>query len=215
MSACGGGGSADAPVTASTGVFNLQSPWRARVVAGSNDRFNVSGTCRGTAVMTATPARAATFEGVAGFSAVNTVSTTFADCTPSTSSSTSTDFYDANLSPLGSSSPDEYVKFQTPPPALPTVLKVGDSAVYAGYTVYGDSSKARVVGSRVLSYAVEADTATSVIVNLSSRDFDPSSRLLYTEQQRYRLDSTGLLTILSIDAQESTVGSKRLVFTKV
>lgn len=211
---CGGGGDAGSTVTPVTS-FPLQTGYKARVSSGATDSFSISGTCAGSATFTTSPATAATFEGVVGYSATTTSTVNFTNCTPATAAVTSTGYYDSNYTPLGSSTPGvEYAKFLTAPPALPASVKVGDTAVFATLTVYSDSTKATVTGQRLLSYVIEADTATTAVANLITKAYNTSSQLLFTQQLRYRIAADGTLTVISIDVQYSTTSTNHLVFTK-
>jgi len=214
ISGCGGGGDSGS-ATVSTMSFPAQAAYRARVAAGSTDNFTVSGTCAGTATYTDGVATASTFEGVTGFAASTTVSINLTNCTPATSAVSGTSYYDSNYSPLGDSIPGvEYAKFVTAPPPLPTTVKVGDTAVYATFALYTDSTKATTTGQEVLSYVVEADTATTAVVNLISKEYNTSNQLLSTQQSRYRIAADGTLTTLSIDVQLSTTSTTHIVLTK-
>lgn len=220
LSACGGGGgggdaSASAPVAATT-TFNVRSGFAARVVAGSTDNFTISGTCAGTAQIVNGAASAATFEGVAGFSSIQTNTVNFSNCNPSSSTASGTNFYDANYTQIGTVIPSvEYSKFLSAPTALPSAAAVGDMADYVTLTTYTDSSKATTTGRRVLSYVIEADTATSVIVNFTVRTYDTTPQLLLTQQTRYRMAADGTLVLLTIDIQYSgSLGTAHLVYTK-
>lgn len=89
---------------------------------------------------------------------------------------------------------------------------VGHAGIVGTITVYTDSSKNVVNGREDLSFVVEPDTASTAIVNLITRSYDSSSQLLYTEQDRYRITTTGALTLVSIDAQFAPPDPVHLVF---
>ena len=214
LSACGGGGDSGSTATPVTS-FALQAGYKARVAAGSSDNFSISGTCGGTATTTTSSASPATFEGVAGYSAGQTATLNLTGCTPATAAVTGTSYYDANYTPLGSSIPGvEYTKFITAPPALPTIIKVGDTALYATLTVYADSTKTTVTGQRQLSYVVEADSSTTALITLIMRSYNNASQLLFTAQSKYRIAGDGTLNIVSMDVQYSTTSTTHLVYTK-
>lgn len=210
----GGGGGSTGPV-ASTNSFSLLAGYTTLVAGGATDNFTISGTCAGTATITDAPAVASSFEGIAGFASASTLTFTFTNCTPASGAETSTTFYDANYTPLGTSTPGtDYAKFQTVPPPLPASVKVGDTAAYGTLIEYTDSSKAVTTGTRILSYVIEADTATTAIVNLISKSYDNTSQLLGTQQTRYRIAANGTLSMVSIDIQLSTTSTLHLLFTK-
>lgn len=218
---CGGGGG-DSGGTVSTAVasassFPLEAGYSARLNAGSNDNFTISGTCAGTAQITNGVTTASTFEGVAGFSAVQTSTVNFTNCTPSQSTASGTSYYDANYTPIGTSVVAlEYAKFAVAPTMLPASVKVGDAADYATLTTYTDSTKTTTTGRRVLSYVIEADTATTVIVNFTTKTYDTTNlQPLLTQQTRYRVAANGTETLLSIDVQYGVTSTAHLVYTKV
>jgi hypothetical protein len=218
LQGCGGGGSdagtAVAPVTP-VATFPLLAGYKARIAAGASDSYTVSGTCAGNAAITSAAAASATFEGVTGYSVAQTATINFTNCTPASSAVTSTGYYDANYSPLGSTTPGvDYAKYVTAPAALPLFVKVGDTAAFATFTVYSDSAKATVTGQRVLSYVIEADTTTTAVANLITKAYNASGQLLTTQQARYRIAADGSLTVISIDVQYSTTSTNHLLYIK-
>ena len=135
--------------------------------------------------------------------------------TPASFAATAINYYDANFTPIGVSVPaGEYGRYLTPPPALPTSVRVGDTAVFATLTLYSSSAQTTVIGQQVYSYVIEPDTASTAIINLISRRFNTSNQLLLTGQSRYRITADGALTATSIDLQFSTTSTQRLVFTR-
>lgn len=214
---CGGGGDsgATAAAVAASTTFPLQAGYQARIKAGSQDNYAVSGTCAGTATLTNGAPTAATFEGASGFAASQTVTVRFPSCSALSSAAvTGTAYFNASYAPIGTSIPG--VRYETLPSGLsvPVSVKVGDTAVLGNLTVYADSSKASVTGQRVLSYVIEADTATTAIVNLISKDYNSSSQLLSTSQARFRIATDGTLTSTTIDIQYSTTNTSHLTYTK-
>lgn len=216
LSGCGGGDSAPAS-TSPTATFPLQAGYKARIAAGSNDAFSISGTCGGTARITNSVPVAGIFEGAPALVATQTSTATLTGCTPASTADTSTVYFDSSsYVPLGySSSGGEYAKTTATLSAIPASVKLGDTATVATQTLYASSAKNTVTGSHTLSYVVEPDTAANTaIVNLISKNFNASNQLLITQQDRYRIDAAGALTLLSIDVQASTTSTTHLVFTK-
>ena len=191
------------------------SGYKTRIAAGSTDNFIISGTCSGTATLTNGAATANTFQSVIGYAVVQTVTVNLTNCTPSTNAVTGTGYYDVNYSPLGSQVPGtEFTKYTSLPPAIPSSVKVGDTAAYATQNVYTDSTLATATGQRFISYVIEADSANTAIANLITKSYNTAGQLLYTQQSRYRIAADGFLTIVSIDIQYSTTSSTRLLYTK-
>jgi hypothetical protein len=215
MQACGGGGGGDGGPAVPANSFPLQTGYRALISSGSSQNLAISGDCSGSASITSSPASDATFEGVAGFSASTTQTINFSNCTPASTAATVTSYYDASFTPLGSDSAGiEYSAFETRPPVLPASVKVGDTAQYATLTVYSDSTKSTVTGRRVLSYVIEADTASTAIANLITTASNAANQPIFTQQSRYRMAADGTLSLLSIDIQFSTTSTLHLVLTK-
>ena len=220
LTACGGGGGggsdgASEPVASSLS-FPVRSAYAARVAAGSNDNFTLSGTCAGTATIVLSRPVAASFEGVPGYSQESSTTINTSNCTPASSGASATNYYDANYMPTGAViSNVQYARFAAPPVQVPATARVGDSGDIVTFTLYSNATKSTVTGRRVLSYSVGADTAATSLLTLTTRSYDEQNRLLATERSVYRLAGDGALALLSIDVQYSTTSNTRLLFTKV
>lgn len=219
LAGCGGGGggssaSNSTETTASTATFPLRSGYQALVGQSEVNSFSISGTCTGTATETRSAATAATFEGIPGVSTTTTLTGTYSNCTPASFAGTSISYYDTNYKPLGSEVPGtDYAVYSTSND-LPTSVKVGDTAQFATVDVYSSSTKQVRNGTRVLSYTVEADSNSTAIVNLIAKGYNASNQLLYTQQSRYRINTSGQLSIVSRDIQYSTTSTSHMVWTK-
>lgn len=216
LASCGGGGGdAGGASNIATISFPLQAGYRAYVSAGSTVTYTVSGSCAGTATIISAATIPTTFEGVTGFSSADSSTLTLSNCSPSSSTATGVEYYDASYSPLGTETTgEEFARFQVLPSPLPTSVKVGDAGTVATWLVYTDSTKTAQTGTRVLSYVIEADTQNTAIVNVVSKDYDNSNQLLLTQQSRYRIAANGTLTPVSIDLQYSTTSTVHIVLTK-
>ena len=227
VSACGGGGGGggspppSGPVT-STLTFPLRSGWNTRIANGQTTTLTANGTpatqttdglCSGTATETVGPATTVTtFEGAPALSAVTVFTNSFTNCVPASQATTGTSYYDSNYLPLGFNiQGGDYGVFLTPP-TIPNSVKVGDVAIIGTETLYTNSTKAVGTGRQDLSIVVEPDTASTAIVNLIFKEYNVSSQLLSTEQDRYRITSTGALTLVSVDIQYATTSTLHLVF---
>jgi len=222
ISACGGGGGGSGTTggggVTSTSTFNVRSGYQARVNAGATDNYAVSGTCTGTAQIVNGAASPTTFKGAAALAATQNATVNFGtSCTPSLSTASGTNYYDSTYALLGSTVTGvEYAEYAngTTPAGLPTGAKVGDTGALTSLTTYTDASKMTVTGSRTVTYAMEADTATTAILNVIVKTFDTSNALQVTQQSRYRVAADGSLTVLTIDVQYSGTGTAHLVYTK-
>lgn len=212
--ACGGGGSS-APVTSAASLsFPMQSAYKTLVANGMTKSFVVSGTCSGSGTKTNSSANtSATFEGVTGFSATSTLTISLTNCTPASTAQTSTAYFDTNYLPLGFNSVGVNYGVYLIPPTIPTSVSVGGTGTLGTETLYTSSTKATLNGSATLSYVVEADSATTAIINLISKLTNASGTLTATEQDRYRIDVAGTLTPISIDIQYANGSTTHLVLT--
>ena len=215
LCACGGGGGDTVvPPAAAPTTFALNAGYKARIISGAAESFGLSGSCSGTATITTSAAVPSTFEGVAGYSSAQLSTIKFDTCLPANGSSSGTTYFNAGYMPIGLAIVGgEYSKFDVPPTDLPASVKVGDAGTFATLTTYADSTKAVVTGKRVLSYAIEADSATTAIANVITRSYDVSNQLLATQQSRYRMTQAGTLTLTLIDVQFSTTSTIHLVYT--
>lgn len=218
LAGCGGGGgdsgSAPAPVTPPGLTFELDAGYRALITGGANDNFAVSGTCSGTANITVNPANPSSFEGVAGFAAVQTATHSSSNCPTLTGTVTGTTYYNTSYVRIGLSIVGgEYDKFETPPAAFPATVVVGNNGPLATLIIYTNSSKTVAEGKRVISYEIKDGTLTTAVANIITRSFNQSNQLLTTEIDSYRIAQDGTLTLMSKDVQFSTTSQIHLLYT--
>jgi len=221
LSACGGGGgggggAATAPPgkVTSTLAFPLLAGYKAMVAAGYSKTFTISGDCSGSGSTTRAPvSTATTFEGSPALSGGVTLTWTLTNCTPTSLASTYTAYYDSNYLPLGSSNGVDSYNLYLTPPSIPASVMVGATAASGTLTGYTTSAKSVFTGTQVVSFLIEPDTATTAIVNVISKGYNSSTTLLYTGQDRFRMTSSGTLTILSSDIQYATGSAIHLVLT--
>lgn len=207
----GGGGGSTTPSTATT--YPFRSGYQSLISQSEVNNFSISGTCTGTATETRSAAVAATFEGVPGVSATTTLTGSYSNCSPASFAGTSISYYDTNYKPLGSTIPGtDYAVYAVSD--LPISVKVGDTAQFGTADVYSTSTKQVKTGTRTLSYAVETDSGSTAIVNLIAKAYNTSNQLLYTQQSRYRINTSGQLTAVSKDIQYSTTSTAHMVWTK-
>lgn len=215
LAACGGGGSGDSgPVTPAVTSFPLQAGYKALVANGMTKSFTISGTCSGSGNRSTAPATtAATFEGKTGLSSTTTITMTFTNCTPASIAQSSTSYFDSNYVPLGVNSIGVNYGVYLTPLVIPVSVSVGSTGTIGTETLYTNSTKVTGSGTNVMSYVVEADSSSTAIVNLIAKIYNASGTLTATEQDRYRLTSTGTLTPTSTDVQYANGSTNHLVFT--
>lgn len=199
LAACGGGGGggSSAPV-ASTSTFPLFTIHVNSLQAASNT-FTVTGNVGGTTVTgsgTATRGglSSGTFEGAAaqqrtiaatGSITVNGVSVPL--------SSTSVDWYDSNYVPKGNTGGEDYVVV-IGTPVIPTSVRVNDAGTVYTANRYSNSSKTSLRGTEVVSWVIEADTATTALLTLISTEKDNSNTTLSVSSQQFRIRPDGTFT---------------------
>jgi hypothetical protein len=226
LTGCGGGGgtpAATGPVV-STLTFPLRAASNAITANGESVTLTAIGTsatqitdglCSGTLTGTSGPANSATtFEGLPALSSVVVSTLSFSNCTPASTSTTYTDYYDSNYLPLGTNvSGGSYTVWLTPP-TIPASATVGATAIIGTETYYTNSTKSILDGRRDVSMVVEADTANTAVVNAISKRYNQSNQLLYTSQTRRRIDTLGATTYVSSDIQYATTSTLHLVFRR-
>jgi hypothetical protein len=216
LAACGGGGggsSSSGPVT-STSSFPVESAYTTLIANGTSKAITISGDCSGTGSRTASAATTpATFEGVAGFSAVGTLTTSSATPCASSSATTYTSYVDTNYVPLGFNSVGVNYGVYLTAPVFPVSAMVGNTGIIGTVTLYTDSTKSTGNGREDLSYVIEPDTASTAIVNVIAKLYNSGSVLTATEQDRFRIAATGALVPISADIQYANTSTLHLIFT--
>ena len=209
----GGGGGGNAGPVVSRQSFNIKTAIASYTSTPHSYTFTGSGTLNGVPItITGTGdlsvLTAGVFEGQTALQQTQTTNLTITENgNPTSLSSVVTLFYlPADYSPLGSTSPDDYEVVDSLV-TYPTTAKVGDSGMVGSAKRYSDSTKSTLIRSATSSYRVEADTATSAIVNLVTvTTFIQPPSSPQTETIRYRLDSVGTFTLLS-DSLVSAAGN--------
>ena len=218
VSGCGGGGGGgNSGSVVSTQSFNIKTATASYTSTPHSYTFTGSGTVNGVPItVTGTGdlsvLTAGTFEGQTALQQTQTTNLTITENgNPTPLSSVVTLFYlPADYSPLGSTSPDDYEVID-PGTTYPTTAKVGDSGMVGTAKRYSDSTKSTLIRSATGSYRVEADTASSAIVNLVTvTTFIQPASSPQTGTIRYRLDSVGTFTLLS-ESLVSAAGNLTIV----
>lgn len=212
LAACGGGGggdggsSAPAGPVASTHSFPFSMANANIINNGYTYNFSVSGTVdlagatygiTGSGSATRSQAVAATFEGEPALQNTQTVTMTLTvngvmappETAPQQIYSTS------GYLPLGTT--DGTYCLIRGPAAVPATVMVGDTAAIGTLDCYVDAAKTTLLGTSATSFVVEPDTADTVIVNLVQREYDPANVLQFTDESRWRIDTSGNVTFVS------------------
>jgi len=182
-----------------TPTYDIKAALQNRILKGDSKTFNVSGDCKGTFSITDSPAAKTTWNGQPVYAVGTTEIVSIPNCAIGISGTqTSITYYDMNFVEVAKSHSDgsysEYVKT-----SQPNAVKVGDSGILGTWTHWNNTSKSVKYEIDVISYSVEADTATSMIFNLIDRTYPASNNQLeITSQLRYRLNSSGILEWYSV-----------------
>lgn len=223
LTGCGGGSGGSAPAApvgpvVSTLSFPVLQAYKAVIASGSTKSYVISGSCTGTANVTSAPATTpAVFEAnPAALSSVSTLTATLIStpgfvCAP-TLAFTSTNYYDSTYTPMGFNATGNYGVYLVAPtiPVSAVIGGAGGTGVIGTDTLYTDITKAVPNGREDVSYVLEADTATTAIVNVIIKHYTAAGILSGTEQDRYRISATGALVPVSIDLLYST--GQHLIF---
>jgi hypothetical protein len=121
-------------------------------------------------------------------------------------------FDSSTYMPQGNESSGLYRIYETPP-VIPAFVAVLSSGRIGTLTNYSRSPYSKI-GTSEVSYQVlpETDTTATVILNLTSVNYNNAGTVISTVQERYRIGTTGALTPISRDIQNLVADTKHLVF---
>jgi hypothetical protein len=122
-------------------------------------------------------------------------------CTPTDLTVNEVDYFDSNYSLIGAevASVSVYGISAAPLPVIPASVKVGDSGPIGTLNFQASSTDTTSRGRAERTYAIEADTNSTAIINFISKAYDQSGSLTSTLQTRYRIDAKGNLTFVIED----------------
>ncbi len=199
---------------ASTLSFPLQAGYHTLAANGWAKSYTIAGTCTGSGNRASAPATTATtFEGSPAMSGVSTINFSFSNCTPASIAQTETLYYDTNYNPVGFNSVGVNYGIYLRPASIPVSVSVGGTGIIGTKTLYTDSTKATGNGRIDSSYVVTADTSTTAIVTLIAKIYNSIGTLTATEQDAWRVASSGALTPVSTDIQYAYTSTTHLIIT--
>jgi hypothetical protein len=200
FTACGGGGGGGTPaVVASTSTFPLFTIHVNSLQAASNT-FTLSGNTTGNIPITGsgTATRgglsAGTFEGASHQQRTVVVTGTLSGngrTVPLNSSGI--DWYDSNYIPKGATGGEDYVVV-TGTPVIPATVRVNDTGTVYTANRWSNSSKTVLRGTDVVSWVIEADTATTALLSLISTEKNTSNVTTSISTQLIRIRPDGTFT---------------------
>jgi FKBP-type peptidyl-prolyl cis-trans isomerase FkpA len=193
-------------------AYPVRAAYQQRIAAAHTDYLTVTGSCPGYASFTYSAPSATTFEGQAAQASQNAISVGLTNCTASKLGWSLIDYYDAGGKLLGSYQPK--AEYDVGGGSLPATAKVGDQGVYATQTAYADNTKQSAIGTRTLSYAVNADgdSANSAILTLTDTHTTTANQVSQIRTSRYRVGTDGSLQPLSVEEQYGA--GAHLVYTQ-
>ncbi|MFJ1259192.1 hypothetical protein [Cupriavidus sp. CuC1] len=206
LGSCGGGGDGGgSSATTQTLSVPLLTAVANLVNNGITVKFSISGSSGNTIVtgsgtLTDAPAVAATLNGVAVLKTTETVTGTVMVNGNSAPLSQSRIIY-RNSSTFAEVVDDEgnpYIVFGSY--GYPEIVRAGDAATLATGTIFSDSTRATKTGTVTLSYAVAADSASSLLVTFIDSNFDNSNNKTAEGQTTFRVDKIGNITFVSLKA---------------
>ena len=194
--------------------FPVRSGLSTLTANGLARSFSISGTCNGTGNRTTGPASTTTtFEGLPALSATSTITMNLVNCTPASTAQTSTNYVNDNYMPLGRNSVGvNYGLYQTPP-IIPAFVSVGGTGIIGTEFLFTDSTKSTANGRVDVSFVVTADTSTTALITIIDKIYNAAGVLTVTEQDAWRIASTGALSPFSVDLQYSNGSTTHLLFT--
>jgi len=194
LTGCGGGGS-DAPSTPTTVNFPLKAAYDSFIRKSSSANFSISGNCNGSGSETWGAPVSSNLYG-ATYSRTRITSLVYSNCTGS-GVSTSNAFYDANFNLLAVVADNGNYSERVVINQRPINVKVGDTMQLATIKIYSSALKNVLLNNANLSFTIENEGSSSVIVNYVAQFYKSSGVLEQTAQERIRLTSTGELTPVS------------------
>ena len=154
-----------------------------------------SETCNGTGIFEISPVSSSVaFEGQTAYYSTISTSENFTTCTSRTN--ITTQYFSKDFMPLGrvdSSNYSVYIGTAT----LPKSAIVGDSGTFGTFNRYTDSSKKFYLGSTVISYSIEPDTQSSVILKFIYTEMDANGAITSSEIPKYRLFLNDTMDLIS------------------
>lgn len=125
-------------------------------------------------------------------------------------SSSSQLYFDTGYGPMGSTGEEAYcvVSYAN---ALPASAKAGDSGPWYAENCYTDSTKRVSIGTDSISYSLEADTATSLLLNVLQRMEEPGGARL-SGISTFRVETSGQIDRVR-QASTSEYGGDSFIMT--
>jgi len=194
LTGCGGGGS-DAPSTPTTVNFPFKAAYDSFIRKSSSANFSITGSCNGSGSETWGAPVSSNLYG-ATYSRTRITSLVYSNCTGS-GVTTANAYYDTNFNLLAVVADNGNYSERVVINQRPINVKVGDTMQLATIKIYSNSFKNLLLNNANLSFTIENEGGSSVIVNYVAQFYKSSGALEQTAQERVRLTSSGDLTPVS------------------
>jgi len=208
IAACGGGGDSSSSTTPAP-TLNLNAAYVDYMKTGNQTTRTISGGCSGTEVETNSAAYSGkNGAGVTGLIINNSVVDTISASSPKVCStklfsgtgSIDKNFYDATtLLPVTNGYTPQYNVYSNQQ-AFPTSVTAGSAGTIYTYQDFNGTSSP--VSSAIVTYAVSADSASTLLVTITETSTLVSGAPYYTAATTYRLNANNTLSEIS---QKATV----------
>jgi len=221
LSACSGSGDGTSPAPAAEKTYPVASAMVSRLTSGMEATVDIAGrlamsgsllTVNGSGTFGSSILTNATFFEQPAMSVVETFSGSLSATpggAPLPASFMETIYFDSNYNELGYTREDNFTIFEYNKPyttvvtelhPFPDAAKVNDIGPLNKTTTYTDSTKTTVYHTGISTYAIEADTSTSVILHISTKFYGADDVLTQTEEERYRITAAGNISFVSFEA---------------
>jgi hypothetical protein len=223
--ACGGGGGGSAPApgpVASTSTFLLKQAYAndfndtlpySYAISGTISGANIAG--NGTTTQSAVSNT--TFESVAALQKSRTSSGNVVATGPGgtvnipLAPTTETLFLSPTFNLLGYTGSSAYT-VAAAPVLIPTTAMVGNSGTIGNFNSYATSAKLGVPATNVVTWALEADTATTALMKLTQTLRSSTGVLTATQVDTFRITPAGGVTRISQSANIIGTGTLTLTY---
>ena len=205
LAGCGGGGGSAAAVAVSTSNFALDAAYVDNMTIARNIPWTVRGTFQGVPVtgsgtLVESAATASTFNGKSAQARNSNFNGTIsAQGQSAPISVVETTFLDASRLVVGSGgTAGTAYNFIIQSAPLPNAAKVGSSGAFVSYDIFRDALKSVKVSSSVVTWSLEADTASTALLTFFTKA-TATTGAVTTTAEVLRITPSGVTTRVRVD----------------
>lgn len=206
FSGCGGGGEATQLIATET--YQTRAAWVNMLNESGTRSFSISGTSNGLPITGSGTATfgvlsAATFDGKAALGKITVLTgTVTVNGQSAPYGGTSTGYVDSNYQPLGTQADEYWVVTGTP--TIPQTARINDAGTMYTANRYATSTKATLLGTTTVNYAVQPDSASTALLRILVTQKTTGGTTTMTGIGTYRMTPAGGLTRLSEEIQSGS-----------